>query len=392
MTNRRAQRIQGMPETVFSRYAKLALQTGAVNLGQGFPEDPPDPIVQAAWSNALHSGHQYPPRLGTQTLREAIARLASERDRTPIDPNTQVLVTVGATEALYAALHAFINPGDEALLLTPCYDAYPFMVRLAGGTPVAVPLVRAGEGWSIDLDALDQAVTPRTRLLLLNDPHNPTGTVLDAATMQALCAWVEARDLLLIVDQVYEHVAFTPTHAPAAACFARTLAIGSAGKTFGVTGWKIGWATGPAELVAAVADVHQWISYTVANPLQQAVAELLNAVGQGGSVDAMLERQRQGLRARRDTLLAALQAAGAKPTTPQSGYFIHADVSAWGVASDGDLCDALPALAGVVAIPGSAFEVHTHARPETWVRFAYCKGDATVGEGARRLRAWRAHP
>lgn len=395
---RRAARVRGMPETVFSRYAKLALASGAVNLGQGFPDDPPAGPVLEALRAAAEAPQQYAPRQGVARLREQIARLSGARRGRPLDPERDVSVTVGATEALFSALQGLCEEGDEVVLLTPCYDAYPFMVRLAGATPTLVPMEVVGERWRLDPERLRAALTPRTRAIVINDPHNPTGAVLEGSVLQRVADLAREFDLTLIVDEVYEQVAFTPVESLARLAPERTLSIGSAGKTFGVTGWKIGWATGPAELVAALVDLRQWVSYAVATPLQHAVAALLAEVapdgGAGGAVASMLREQRSGLAARRDRLLAALREAGARVTLPDGGYFIHADVAAWGEGDDVALCDALPERAGVVAIPGSAF--HHQAEPgEVWVRFAYCRSEASVAEGARRLAAFGAahqHP
>jgi len=379
-----------MPETVFARYARLAIASGAVNLGQGFPDDPPAPVVLAALARAAAGGHQYAPRAGLPGLREAVAAHAARRLGRTIDAEREVHVTVGATEALYAALQALVDPGDEVVVVEPCYDAYPHMIRLAGGVPVGVRLDVGGDGrWRLDPERLARALGSRTRAVLLNDPHNPTGLVLDADTVQAVVAAVRSTAAWLIVDEVYEQLAFVPTTPIGRLLPERVLGIGSAGKTFGITGWKIGWVVGPADAVEAVASLRQWVSYAVATPLQAAVADLLAGVGRGGDVDAALVRQRRGLRARRDVLVAGLRTAGAHPTHPDAGYFVHADVSAWGHDDDRALCDALPTLAGVVAIPGNAFRLRPAAGEPTWLRFAFCRGDATVAEGARRLARLR---
>jgi len=400
---KRADRVQGMPETVFSHYARLAVATGAVNLGQGFPDDPPAAPVRAALLAAADGAQQYAPRAGIRSLRTEIARVSAMSFGRSIDPEGEVAVTVGATEALYATLHAFIASGDEVILITPCYDAYPFMVSLAGGEVRSVSMEVAADGhWTLDPTRVAEVITPRSKAILLNDPHNPTGAVLPAEVLQSLVALAREHNLLLIVDAVYEQVSFVPPTPVAALAPERTLHIGSAGKTFGVTGWKVGWVVGPAALVAAVADMRQWISYAVATPLQGAVAALLAQIavlpglaGPGseravGPVDRMLAEQRRDLQARRNALHKALLAAGAAPTLPAAGYFIHADVRAWGVADDRALCDALPARAGVVAIPGSAFHLHPGPEGPVWVRFAFCRGNETVAEGGRRLLAM--HP
>jgi N-succinyldiaminopimelate aminotransferase len=388
-----ARRLDGVGESVFARYARLAAATGAVNLGQGFPDEPAGPEVLDALRGALSGGQQYAPTQGLPQLRAAVAAAAGRRIGRSLDPDREVHVTVGATEALYASLQALLDPGDEVVLVEPCYDAYPVMIRLAGGTPVGVPLELGADGrWRLDPDRLADAVGPRTRVVLLNDPHNPTGAVLDASAVAAVVAAAERVGAWLLVDEVYERVAFVPTTPVASRAFERTLSVGSAGKTFGVTGWKVGWVTGPAPLVAAVAALRQWVTFAVATPLQAAVATLMADVGQGGAVDALLERQRAGLRARRALLLDGLTAAGLRPTPPDAGYFVHAAADAWGWADDVALCDALPSLAGVVAIPGSAFRIDPRPGDPTWLRFAFCRGGATVAEGARRLAALADRP
>ena len=378
-----------MPETVFARYARLAVATGAVNLGQGFPDDPPMPPVTAALSAAVSGRHQYAPSIGMPALREAIAAASAAALGRAIDPEREVTITVGATEALYASIMASVDPGDEMVIVEPAYDAYPVAIRLAGATPVGVPLTPGPDGFTLDLERLAAAITPRTKALLVNDPHNPTGALLPANAAAAIADLARAHGLTLIVDAVYEHVAFAPVTPIARYAPERTLTIGSAGKTFGVTGWKVGWVIGPAPLVEGVARLRQWTSFAVATPLQAAVADLLGAVGTGGAVDDGLAAQRRGLRERHDLLQAGLSEAGATPVPAQGGYFIHADVSAWGDLDDAHLCDTLPARAGVVAIPGSAFTLAHHPTRGVWVRFAFCRGEATVREGVRRLRAMR---
>ncbi len=387
-----AGRAAGSEETVFARYARLAVRTGAVNLGQGFPDDPPPPRVLEALDRARGGGHQYAPLPGLPALLVALARSEAPRHGRRLDPEREVQVTVGATEGLFAALSALVDPGDEVLVVEPCYDAYPAMIRLAGGVPIGVPMdVDAAGRWSLDPDRVAAAVTARTRLLLVNDPHNPTGTVLPADVVIALAAIARGAGLAIVVDDVYAQLAFVPSTPLAPHAPERTLVVGSAGKTFGVTGWKVGWVTGPDDLVAAVRAVHQWLTFTVATPLQHAVAELLAELGDGGAVDALLADQRAALRTRRDALADGLRGAGLAPAQADAGYFLFADASGWPPAArfadDRALCDALPDVAGVVAIPGSAFRIAPRADDARWLRFAFCRGAETVREGVRRLRA-----
>jgi N-succinyldiaminopimelate aminotransferase len=387
-----AGRAAGAGETVFAHYARLAARTGSVNLGQGFPDDPPPKVVLDAFARAREGGHQYAPLPGLAALRAAVAAAESPRHGRPLDPDREVQVTVGATEGLFAALLALVGPHDEVVVVEPCYDAYPAMIRLAGGVPVGVAMDVDTDGrWSLDPARVAAAMSPRTRVLLLNDPHNPTGTVLPAPLVAALAAIARDAGVAIVVDDVYAHLAFAPTTALAPHAPERTLVVGSAGKTFGVTGWKVGWVTGPSDLVAAVRAVHQWVTFAVATPLQAAVADLMAAVGRGGDVDALLADQRTALRTRRDALADGLRAAGMAPSRADAGYFLFADVSDWPPAApygdDRSLCDALPTLAGVVAIPGSAFRLAPPADDRRWLRFAFCRGAATVDEGVRRLQA-----
>lgn len=389
----RAGRIADHPESVFARYARMAASGDVVNLGQGFPDDPPAAVVLAAYRQAAEGSHQYAPSAGRLDLREAVALQEGARLGRPIDPVGEVLVTVGASEALYAAVLALVDPGDEVLLIEPFYEAYLPLVRMAGGVPVGLPLELGDDRrWRVDPQRLAAAVGPRTRLVLLNEPHNPTGALLGEEAGMALLAAAQRHGAWVVVDEVYQHLAFEPyrpfASLPGAA--ERTLVIGSAAKSFGVTGWKVGWVSGPAPLVDALRTLRQWVSFAVATPLQAAVAGLLAEVGRGGEVDDLLLAQRDGMRARRDRLMAGLAAAGLQPTLPDGGYFVLADASGLGMGSDVALCDALPALAGLVAIPASPFHLDPLAAARRgWVRFAYCRGDATVDAGVQRLSRLR---
>lgn len=390
----RAQRIADHPESVFARYARMAAGGDVVNLGQGFPDDPPAKVVLEAYRRALDGAHQYAPSAGRLDLRRAVAAQEGARLGRSIDPEQEVLVTVGASEALYAAVLALVDPGDEVLLVEPFYEAYLPLVRMAGGVPVGVPLELGGDRrWRLDPERLAAAVGPRTRLVLLNEPHNPTGALLGEEAGLALLAAAERHGAWVVVDEVYQHLAFRPYRPfatlPGAA--ERTLVIGSAAKSFGVTGWKVGWVSGPAPLVEAMRTLRQWVSFAVATPLQAAVAELLAEVGNGGEVDRSLLAQRDGMRARRDRLIGGLEAAGLPPTLPDGGYFVLADASGLGMGSDVELCDVLPGLAGLVAIPASPFHLDPLAAARRgWVRFAYCRGDATVDAGIERLSRLRS--
>ena len=387
---RAAQRVRPWGETVFAAYTALAQATGAINLGQGFPDDPPAPLVREALAEAAAGPQQYAPLSGVPALTEAIAKHVGGRLGRALDPETEVLVSVGATEGLFATLQALVDPGDEVVLIAPWYDAYPAMVAMAGGRVRSTAMREQDGSWRIDREALGAAVTPRTKAIVITTPHNPTGAVLGADDLDALVAAAASVDAALVSDEVYEHLAFDP-FVPAASrpgAWERTLTVSSIGKSYGVTGWKIGWVSGPAPLVEAVRSAHQWIPYVVATPLQHAAARLLrDDMLRGG---ALLEAQRQRYRARRDTLSAGLEAAGFGVSRAGGGYFLIADARPLGEPDADALAQRLPAEAGVVAIPMTPFAdaANDHVRAGR-LRFAFCKGDDAIAEGCRRLRAWR---
>jgi N-succinyldiaminopimelate aminotransferase len=376
------------PETtIFTTMSALAQRHGAVNLGQGFPDESgPSHIIEAA-ARAMRDGHnQYPPLAGIPELRRAIA--AHQRhwyDLAP-DPDEGVTVTAGATEALTAAILAFVDPGDEVIALEPSYDSYKAAVALAGGTLVPVRL-EAPEGaqghWRLDPARLAAAVSDRTRLLLVNSPHNPTGTVLDREELGAIAALAVERDLIVVTDEVYEHLVFDGReHVPLATLpgmWDRTVTIGSAGKTFSVTGWKIGWATGPAELVARVKDVKQWLSFASGTPFQYGITEAL------ASGDGFYREYAAGYQERRDVMVAGLAAIGFDVHEPEGTYFVTAGIASFGYEDGLRFCLELPERCGVVAVPTQVFYLDQAPRAE--VRFAFCKRLDVIEEGLKRLRA-----
>jgi len=376
-----AARVSEIDTTIFATMSDLALRTGSVNLGQGFPDtDGPDEVREAAVA-ALRAGrNQYAPGTGVPELRRAVADHQRHWYGMQLDPDSEVVVTTGATEAVAAALLALVDPGDEVIVLEPYYDSYPAGIALAGGVRRAVPLRQAD--FRLDVGALQAAVTPRTTAILLNTPHNPTGTVLDPAELAAVARIAVEHDLLVISDEVYEHLVFDGrSHVPIATLpgmAERTLTVSSGGKTFSFTGWKVGWAVGPAPLVQAVTKAKQFLTYTSGAPLQPAIAIALG-LPEGYYADAA-----SSLQARRDQLCAGLAKLGLEVRVPEGTYFATTDVRALGADDGMQFCLDLPARAGVVAIPHSVFADD----PETGrslVRWAFCKRPEVLDEALDRL-------
>ncbi len=378
-----ARRVQGLGTTIFAEMSALAQRTGAVNLGQGFPDtDGPAEVVEAA-VQALRSGrhNQYAPGPGVPDLRRAIADHQRRRYGLGLDPDGgEVVVTTGATEAVAAALLGLVDPGDEVVVLEPYYDSYVACIQMAGG--VRRPVTLRAPDFRLDTDALRAVVTPRTRLVLLNSPHNPTGTALTEGELAAVAEVAVEHDLVVVTDEVYEHLVFDDrTHVPIATLpgmAGRTLTIGSAGKSFSFTGWKVGWATGPRHLVGALTAAKQFLTFTSGAPLQPAVAVAL------GLPDRVLLDLRDDLQRRRDLFCAGLAGLGFTVHVPQGTYFATTDVRPLGYSDGVEFCRDLPALAGVVAIPHQVFYDDVEAgRP--LVRWAFCKQDAVLTEALERL-------
>lgn len=369
--------------TIFAEMSALAARTGAVNLGQGFPDtDGPRSILDDAVAQVLGGNNQYPPGRGVPALRQAVAEHQRRFYGIHVDPDTEVLVTAGATEAIAASVLALAAPGDEVLMLEPYYDAYAASVALAGAVRRTVPL-RFPE-YRLDVAALAAAVTDRTRLLLLNSPHNPTGSVLGRGELEAIARLVVERDLVVVCDEVYEHLTFDGVrHVPLATLPGmadRTVTVSSAAKTFSVTGWKVGWVTGSAALVDAVTTVKQYLTYVNAGPFQPAVARAL-ALPDGFYTDLAA-----GLAAGRDLLVQGLLDAGFAVSVPQGTYFVVADARPLGYADGLELCRALPGLAGVVGVPVRVFHDDVEAG-RSLVRFAFCKRPEVLADAVARLRA-----
>jgi N-succinyldiaminopimelate aminotransferase len=375
--------------TIFAEMSALALQTGSINLGQGFPDtDGPEEVREAA-VRALRDvrGNQYPPGPGVPELRAAVAAHQERRYGLSFDPDTEVLVTAGATEAIAASLLALLEPGDEVVALEPYYDSYAACIAMAGGTRVPVTL-RPHEGsFRLDLDELRAAVTDRTRLLLINTPHNPTGTVLTREELTAVAELAVERDLLVVTDEVYEHLVFDEAEHIPLATFPgmreRTVTIGSAGKTFSFTGWKVGWITAPPALVAAVRSAKQFLTYVSSGPFQYAVAEAL------ALPDAYFTAFREDMLAKRNLLSAGLADAGFEVFRTAGTYFVTTDIRPLGETDGFAFCRALPRRAGVVAIPNAVFYDHREAGAP-FVRFAFCKRTEVLADAASRLKTLAA--
>jgi len=381
----KADRVRSASTTIFAEMSALALATGSVNLGQGFPDTDGPPFMLDAARRAIADGvNQYPPGRGIAPLRAAIAAHSRRHYGLDYDPDTEVLVTTGATEALAASILAFVDPGDEVIALEPFYDSYAASIDLAGGRRVGVGLF--GPDFRLDHAELAAAFSPRTKALLINSPHNPTGVVLGPDDLAEIARLAVAHDVLVITDEVYEHLVFDDAqHRPLATypgMRERTVRISSAGKTFSATGWKIGWALGPAELVTEVTAVKQFLTYVSGAPFQPAVARALD------EGDGWVEQSRLGLQGKRDRLAAGLSSVGLDPVVPRGTYFMTTDVRPLGYADGVEFCRDLPTRCGVVAIPHQVFYDHVDAgRP--YVRWAFCKADRVLDEAVQRLQGLR---
>ncbi|MFE0640030.1 pyridoxal phosphate-dependent aminotransferase [Streptomyces sp. NPDC058877] len=376
-------RLDGLGTTIFAEMSALATATGAINLGQGFPDtDGPESVREAA-VRALRDGrgNQYPPGPGIPELRQAIADHQHRFYGLSLDPDTEVLVTAGATEAIAATMLALLEPGDEVIAFEPFYDSYAACIAMAGAK--RVPLTLRAPSFRPDLDELRTKITPQTRLLLLNTPHNPTGMVLTTDEQSAIAALAVEHDLLVVTDEVYEHLVFEGTHHPIAALPGmreRTVSISSAGKTFSFTGWKVGWAMADAPLIAAVRTAKQYLTYVSAGPFQYAIAEALRLP------NTYFDGFRTDLQRKRDLLGDGLRAAGFEVYQPQGTYFITTDIPpSFGEKDAYAFCRALPERCGIVAIPNSVFYDDPDAG-RIQVRFTFCKKDDVLTEATTRLQ------
>lgn len=399
-----ATRVRGFGTTVFAEFTALAIQHNAVNLGQGFPNfAAPDFIKEAAQQAIRGDLNQYARSMGHLRLVNALAQVYAPLFGRDLDPTQEIVVSVGATEGIFATIQALVEPGDEVILIEPFYDSYPASVIMAGGTPVYVPL-RAAPGtaanWILDMDELAAAFSPRTRLLILNTPQNPLGKVFSRRELERIAALVQAHDVYVLSDEVYEWMVYPdPAAQPAIehiriatlpGMWERTITLGSAGKTFSVTGWKIGWAIASAELARAVFMAHQWIPFAVATPLQEAVGAALEQAAPRDYFNWLSAMYR----AKRDKLFDVLAEVGLTPVRPDGSYFIlvdtaHLDVPVPpGVRRDVAVARWFASHVGVAAIPPSPFYSPEHqVLTDNLARFCFCKTDDLLDEAARRLRA-----
>jgi N-succinyldiaminopimelate aminotransferase len=369
--------------TIFAEMSALAVRTGSINLGQGFPDTDGPPEMLAAAAEALHGGrNQYPPGPGVPELRTAISAHQKAFWGLDYDPDGEIVVTAGATEAIAAAILALCEAGDEVVCFEPYYDSYAASIALAGAVRRPVTLRPSGGSYRFDPAELCAAFGPRTRLVLLNSPHNPTGKVFTPEELSMIAALCVERDVIAVTDEVYEHLVFDGVaHVPLATLPGmreRTVQISSAGKTFSCTGWKVGWACGPAPLVSAVLRVKQFLTFVNAGPLQPAVAVAL------ALAPSYVDDLRTGLQAKRDRLCQGLASAGFEVLRPQGTYFVTVDITPLGATDGIEFCRSLPHRCGVVAVPTQVFYDHV-AAGRRLIRFAFCKRDKVLDEAVSRL-------
>ena len=376
-------RLDGLGNSVFGVMSARAVATNSVNLGQGFPDvDGPPAIARAAAEAVLAGrGNQYPPATGIPELRHAVARHQQRYYGLEYDPDTEVLITAGATEAIAAAILALIEPGDEVIAFEPYYDSYVANIAMAGG--VRVPLTLKAPDFRPDLARLESLITGKTRLLMLNSPHNPTGMVLSRGETEAIARIAVSHDLLVIADEAYEHLTFDSEHIPLATIDGmrgRLVSVGSAGKTFSFTGWKVGWATATPDLINAVRTTKQFLTYVSSGPFQYAVARALDDLP--GSYYTEMAAD---LKARRDLMAEGLRETGFAVYEPDGTYFITADIAPLGERDAMEFCRGLPDRVGVVAIPSAVFYDDHPEEGRTLVRFAFCKRPEVLKEALGRL-------
>ncbi len=380
--SRAARRLDGVGSTIFAEMSALAVRTGSVNLGQGFPDlSGPEAVVEVVYDAMRAGRNQYPPGHGAPELVDAVIRHQHRHYGLEL-ATANVVVTTGATEAIAGALLGLVDPGDEVVVWEPYYDSYRAMIQFAGG--VRRPVTLRAPDYRLDVGELEAAISDRTKLILLNSPHNPSGHVFDRAELEAIADVARRHDVVVVTDEVYEHLTFDQhEHVPLATLpgmFERTVTISSSGKTFSFTGWKIGWATGPADLVAAVEGAKNWLSYSSGAPFQPAIAHALDHEA------AFHEQLREDLQKRRDFLCDALDSLGLEVHVPQGTYFVTTDVSHLGHRDGKAFCAAMAERAKVVAIPNQAFYEDGSQEGRHLIRWAFCKEQEVLEEGIRRLR------
>ncbi len=375
-------------ETIFAEMTQLAVETGSVNLGQGFPDtDGPRSLLEAASEHILEGVNQYPPGPGRPELRQAVSRYRARNYGIELDPDTEVYVTVGATAGIAAAMLALVERGDEVIVFEPMYDSYAAMITLAGGVRRSVTLRPDAETgrFAFDPEDLRAAVGPRTRMVLVNTPHNPTGTVFTAEELEEIAKVCREHDLIAFTDEVYEFLTFDGRpHVPLAALPGmreRTLSVSSVGKMFAVTGWKTGWVMGPAPLVGAVRTVNQFLTFSANGALQLATAEAIDHQGE------WVAAQRAALQDKRDRLAEGLAGTGFDVNVCEGTYFLMADIRPLGYTDGVEVARALPREAGVAAVPAQVFYDHQEEGAHL-LRFAFCKRDEVLDEAITRLTGW----
>jgi methionine transaminase len=375
-----ASRLPSVGTTIFTVMSRLAADVGAINLSQGFPDFDCDPELIEAVARHMRAGrNQYAPMPGVPALREAIARMYLTSYGRAYDPETEVTITSGATEAIFGGVAACVHPGDEVIVLEPCYDSYVPAIELNGGVPVVVSL--RFPDYSVDWDAVRRAMTPRTRLLMINTPHNPTGSILTADDMRALAAVVERTGVLVLGDEVYQHIIFDGLRheslARDAALAARSFVVGSFGKTYHATGWKVGYAVAPAALTTELRKVHQFVTFSTSTPVQYALADFLGA-------ERGLRELAPFFQAKRDLFLRLMEGSRFRPLRSRGSYFQLMDYSEISEEGDADFAVRLTREHGVASIPTSPF-LHREKAPRV-LRFCFAKKDETLEAAAARLR------
>lgn len=383
MSSYLADRIATMGTTIFTEMSRLAVEHNAVNLGQAFPDWPGHPLAkEVAQQKIAEDLNQYAFAFGVQSLREAIAEHSRRFYGMDVDPNTEVTVVNGCTEAIFSSLMGLVNPGDEVILFEPFYDSYLPSIEFAGGTPRVVTL-RAPD-WHFDEAELRAAFGPRTKAIVINTPHNPTGKVFSREELSLIAELCQEHDVIAVTDEVYEHIVFDGNEhirlATLPGMWERTITLSSAGKSFSLTGWKVGWAIAPADLSLAVRRTHQFSTFATAAPLQEGIAAALR------SDDSYYRHLAEDYQERRDFLLGALDRAGLPPIRPDGTYFIMVEIDDLPFEDDVAFCRWLVTEGGIAAIPPSAFYINKEAGRHL-VRFCFCKQWETLQAAAERLAA-----